>query len=85
MFASFSFNVVDSLKLQVAFAKEPHKRDDILQKSPVISRIKRSSGPLMFEFNGLICGGYDEQAPKNYRSLWQKSPMKKMMSCKRDL
>jgi len=29
---------VDPLKLQVSFAKEPYKRDDILQKRPVISR-----------------------------------------------
>jgi len=28
--------LVDSLKLQVSFAKEPNKRDDILQKRPVI-------------------------------------------------
>ena len=30
--------VVGSLKLQVSFAKEPYKRDDILQKRPVILR-----------------------------------------------
>ena len=30
--------LVGSLKLQVAFAKEPYKRDDILQKRPVILR-----------------------------------------------
>ena len=29
---------VDSLKLQVSFAKEPYKRDDILQKRPIILR-----------------------------------------------
>ena len=29
---------VGSLKLQVSFAKEPYKRDDILQKRPVILR-----------------------------------------------
>ena len=29
---------VGSLKLQVSFAKEPYKQDDILQKRPVISR-----------------------------------------------
>ena len=27
--------LVGSLKLQVSFAKEPYKRDDILQKSPM--------------------------------------------------
>jgi len=30
--------LVDSLKLFVSFAKEPYKRDYILQKRPVISR-----------------------------------------------
>ena len=30
--------VVDSLKLHVSFAKEPYKRDDILQKRPIILR-----------------------------------------------
>jgi len=29
---------VGSLKLQVSFAKEPYKRDDILQKRPILSR-----------------------------------------------
>jgi len=28
--------LVGSLKLQVSFAKEPYKRDNILQKRPVI-------------------------------------------------
>ena len=27
---------VGSIKLQVSFAKEPYKRDDILQKRPII-------------------------------------------------
>jgi len=30
------FDLVDSLRLQVSFAKEPYKRDGILQKRPVI-------------------------------------------------
>jgi len=30
--------LVGSLKLQVSFAKEPYKRDDILQKRPIILR-----------------------------------------------
>jgi len=30
--------LVGSLKLQVSFAKEPYKRDDILQKRPMITR-----------------------------------------------
>jgi len=29
---------VDSLKLWASFAKEPYKRDDILQKRPVVLR-----------------------------------------------
>jgi len=28
--------LVGSLKVQVSFAKEPYKRDDILQKRPII-------------------------------------------------
>jgi len=31
--------LVGSLKLQVSFAKEPYKRDDILQKRPIILSI----------------------------------------------
>ena len=31
--------LVGSIKLQVSFAKEPYKRDDILQKRPVILSI----------------------------------------------
>ena len=30
--------LLGSLKLQVSFAKEPYKRDDILQKRPIILR-----------------------------------------------
>jgi len=30
--------LVGSLKLQVSFAKDPSKRDDVLQKRPIISR-----------------------------------------------
>ena len=30
--------LVDSLKLQVSFAKEPYARDDVLQKRPIILR-----------------------------------------------
>ena len=30
--------LVDTLNLQVSFAKEPYKRDDILQKRTIISR-----------------------------------------------
>jgi len=31
--------LVGSLKLQVSFAEEPYKRDDILQKRPIILRV----------------------------------------------
>jgi len=31
--------LVGSIKIQVSFAKEPHKRDDILQKRPTILSI----------------------------------------------
>ena len=30
--------LVGALKVQVSFAKEPYKRDDILQKRPIILR-----------------------------------------------
>jgi len=30
--------LVGSLNLQVSFAKDPHKRDDILQKRPILLR-----------------------------------------------
>jgi len=33
------FWLVGSIKLWVSFAKEPYKRDDILQKRPMISSI----------------------------------------------
>ena len=33
-----SVRLVGSLKLHVSFAKEPYKRDDILQKRPIIFR-----------------------------------------------
>jgi len=31
--------LVGSIKLQVSYAKEPYKRDDILEKRPIISSI----------------------------------------------
>jgi len=54
--------LVGSLKLQVSFAKEPYKRDDILQKRPVILRsllivatsYLNLSGPT--RLNTLLCG-----------------------------
>jgi len=33
--------LVGSIKIQVSFAKEPYKRDDILQKSPIKDTIHR--------------------------------------------
>jgi len=38
LFAMWWLRYVGSLKLQVSFAKEPHKRDDILQKRLIILR-----------------------------------------------
>jgi len=38
--------LVSPLKLQVSFAKEPYKRDDILQKRPIILRRLRMVGTL---------------------------------------
>jgi len=38
MVAMGRLRLVGSLKLQVSFAEEPYKRDDILQKRPIISR-----------------------------------------------
>jgi len=36
MKCTIEIRLVRSLKLQVSFAKEPYKRDDILQKRPMI-------------------------------------------------
>ena len=36
--ASIRLRLVGTLNLQVSFAKEPDKRDDILQKRPIILR-----------------------------------------------
>jgi len=35
----YAMGLVGSIKLQVSFAKEPYKRDDILQKRPMILSI----------------------------------------------
>jgi len=49
----YTYNVplVGSLKLQVSFAKEPYKRDDILQKRPIILR----SGRHVYLYIQCIC------------------------------
>ena len=44
--------LVGSIKLKVSFAKEPYKRDDILQKRPMISSILHRSHPI---FVSCVC------------------------------
>jgi len=51
---------VGSLKLQVSFAKEPYKRDCILQKRTVILRsLLFSSSAIKCTMVALVWGGYD--------------------------
>jgi len=37
--------LVGSFKLQVSFAKEPYKRDDILQKRPILRSLRIEATP----------------------------------------
>jgi len=49
--------LVGSLKLQVSFAKESHKRDDILQKRPTILRsLLIEATPYVLIISLHICG-----------------------------
>ena len=75
-------------KLQVSFAKEPCKRDDILQKRPIILR------SLLIEATPYNLWKTEGDTPmisvclwhasfiEFYRSLLQKSPVKEMIFCK---
>jgi len=46
--------LVGSLKLQVSFAKEPYKRDDILQKRPIILRREYETTFWVATISGLL-------------------------------
>ena len=48
--------LVGSLKLQVSFAKEPYKRDDILQKRPIILRSLLIVATPYKAYTGLVMG-----------------------------
>ena len=48
---------VGSFKSYVSFAKEPYNRDDILQKRPLILRIRESTHSQRYMY--LLCGGFD--------------------------
>jgi len=51
-----SLRLVGSLKLYVSFAKESYKRNDILQKRPIILRsLLIVATPYTFDWNECIC------------------------------
>ena len=51
-----SFAFVEGIRRMVSFAKEPYKRDDILQKRPMILKVYVASIAFV---EGIIWGGFD--------------------------
>jgi len=73
--------LVRSLELQVSFAKEPYKRDCILQKRLII---RRSLLIVATQYQCIRTIAYIYAISLNYRSFLQKSPIIETVFCKRD-
>ena len=61
--------LVGSLKLQVSFAKEPYKREDILQKRPIIWRSLLIVATL-YTYSPLFTGSWNMQEDLDSTIFW---------------
>ena len=76
-----------SSPLQGSFAKETCNFKEPTSRSHPISKIRPVylTKVTYIRDQQRLWGGYEQQAPQNYRSLLRKSPIKEMIFCKRDL